>query len=368
MRITAIETVPYALPSRRPLSFANGAVKTAEHVLVRVHTDAGLTGIAEASPRSMTYGESPHSVVASVRDWFAPQLIGLDPRHRERGRVKYAHVIGNNTARAAIDIALWDVVAKAEGVSLFDRLGGYSEEVDVSHMLGMGAPSEVAAEAEEMRKRHGIRAFKVKVGLAAARDVEVFHAVRSAVGPDALLYVDANHGWTASEALRAVNAMAPGDLAWVEEPSPAADRVGRRWLAERLEVPIAGDESCITVRAAAHELAEGNCQIIALKTARTGITDSQRMLGLVEGMGAQIVVGSQLEGALGVAANLVFAAAHCATAATPAELTHHLRLQNDILVDMPEIKDGKLRVPNGPGLGVAIDEQKLARCRTDRER
>jgi len=367
MKVTAVEAIPYCLVSDRPVKFANGEVRGGHHVLVRVHGEDGHVGVAEASPRPMTYGDSPASVIDAIDKLFAPALVGLNILRVERFRHATRHVVHNHTARAALDIALWDLRAKARGERLADLLGGFAECVDVAHLLSLGSPAEVAAEATEVRERWGVKAFKIKVGLDPARDVEIASAVHAALGDDVCLYLDANHGYDAPTALRVANTLrdAGVPLAWFEEPSPAAAMSGRTWLSQHLPLPVAGDESCASLADAAREIRLGHVQLVALKAARTGFTESAQIIAAASALGAELVVGSQLEGALGAAANLSLAAAFSTTVSRPVELTYHLQLSDDIVRAPLSIVNGKALVPDAPGLGLEVDPDGLARLRLD---
>ncbi|MER7690909.1 hypothetical protein [Streptomyces sp. NPDC097610] len=109
MKITEIEAIPYSIPYTKPLRFASGEVHTAEHVLVRVHTDEGLTGVTDAPPRPFTYGETQQSVIGVIETIFAPQLTGMDAFARERIHARLHHTVGNPAAKSAVDMALWDI-------------------------------------------------------------------------------------------------------------------------------------------------------------------------------------------------------------------------------------------------------------------
>lgn len=217
----------------------------------------------------------------------------------------------------------------------------------------------------EIADPYGVNAFKLKVGRDPERDLAVVAAVREAVGPEALLYVDANHGYRAEEAIRVVRAMAEYGLAWVEEPCPAPDRRGRRFVAGSIEIPVLGDESCATLADAARELTDHSCRMVSIKTGRTGFTESRRILGLCQGLGANVVCGNHTDGMVGTLAILAFAVAHAESARLPAEVSF-LRCADHLLTTPLTICKGKLTAPQGDGLGVEIDEEKLARYRVDR--
>ena len=213
-------------------------------------------------------------------------------------------------------------------------------------MVSFAEPAEMAADAVEMHERFGVNTFKVKVGRAPALDIEAVRAVRDAL-PDADLYVDANRGWSYDDAVRAGDALAELGVRAIEEPISVEDRAGRLRLAERWAVPLAGDESCISLAHVDRALEEGAVRVVSIKTARTGFTESRRILDLCLARNVPVVVGSQYEGALGVLATIAFAAAFAATAGQPAEVTNFLDLADDLVVAAPEIRDGRAAVPAG---------------------
>jgi L-alanine-DL-glutamate epimerase-like enolase superfamily enzyme len=215
-----------------------------------------------------------------------------------------------------------------------------------------------------MNSRLGVRTFKLKVGRDPALDVAAVRAVREAL-PDANVYVDANRGWSYEDAVRAGDQLADLGVRAIEEPISVDDRAGRRRLAERWSVPLGGDESCISLAHVDRALDEGAVGVVSVKTARTGFTESRRILDLCLARSVPIVVGSQYEGAIGATATIAFAAAFAATAGQPAEITNFLDLADDLVVAGPQIRDGRAAVPAAPGLGIEIDEERLQRYRVD---
>lgn len=366
MKITGIEAIPFEIPLRRPFTFASGTAAVADHVLVRVVTDDGIVGQAEAPPRPYTYGESQTSIVAALRDWFSPALSGVDPFCRERISALLERTVGNHTAKAAIDIALWDIIGQAVSQPVHNLLGGYATAVQVSHMLGLGTPAEMVDEAILMRGTYGITAFKVKVGRSPASvDIKACKALRAALGDQAYLYLDANRGWRGDETLRALGALSDLNIVMLEEPGPADDILARRRIVDRSPVPIIGDESCTRLGEVARLLMDRSCDLVSIKTSRTGFTESGKILGLCEGLGAGVIVGNQIDGALSTLAGVSFAAAHRATTDRPAELAAFLDMTDDLLVDPPQISEGRLAPPQLPGLGIRVDQKKLQHYRVD---
>ena len=364
VRITAVEAIPFAVPYRRPAGFASGTVTAADNVLVRIHTDTGLVGHAEAQPRPYTYGETQASIVHTVGATLAGLLVGLNPLDTEVVSERCGRVAGNQVARGAVDLAVWDLVGKVLERPCHSLLGGYAADVTAAYMVSFGAPEEMAEDALDLHERLGVGTFKVKVGREPALDVAAVRAVREAL-PDADLYVDANRGWTYDAALRAGDALIDLGVRAIEEPISVDDRAGRLRLADRWAVPLVGDESCISLAHVDRALEEGAVRAVSVKTARTGFTESRRILDLCLARNVPVVVGSQYEGATGALATIGFAAAFAATAGHAAEVANFLDLADDLVVSPPEIRDGRASAPDAPGLGVEIDEERLQHYRVD---
>lgn len=366
MKITKIEAIPFSIPYRKPLRFASGHITDAEHVLVRVHTDDGLIGTAEAPPRPFTYGETQASIIGVINGIFAPQIIGLAPIERESIHAKLNRTVANPTAKSAIDMALWDLIGQSFGVPVTDLLGGYGNQMRVSHMVGFAEPSEMVAEAAGMRDRYGITTFKVKVGRRPIDlDVAACRALRAALGDTVELYIDGNRGWTPADSARALRAMADLDLQFAEELCPADDVLGRRWLVSQSSIPMFADESVSRPGEVTRELLDGAATGISIKTARTGFTYSQRVLFQCEGMGVDVVIGNQIDGQIGSLCSLAFGAAFELTSRRAGELSNFLDMSDDLLTEPLQIRDGSLRVREAPGLGIEIDIDKLTRYRQD---
>jgi L-Ala-D/L-Glu epimerase len=367
LKITRIEAIPFAIPYRKPLRFASGEVRVADHVLVRVHTDDGVVGTAEAPPRPYTYGETQESIVAVVGKLFAPDLVGLTLLEREVVHARLDRTIGNPAAKAAVDMAIWDALGRTLGLPVNQLLGGFTDRMRVCHMVGFAPAGQMVAEAERLRDELGIRTFKVKVGRRPVDlDVDACRALREALGADVELYVDGNRGWTAAEAARALRAMADLDLTMAEELSPADDVLGRRWLTGQTRIPTVADESVPTPGDVTRELLGGAATMISIKTARTGFSTSQRILHQCEGLGVEVVMGNQIDGQIGTACAVAFGAAHRSSSRRAGELSNFLDMSDDLLTEPLAIRGGELHVRPGPGTGIDIDPEKLTRYRTDR--
>jgi L-alanine-DL-glutamate epimerase-like enolase superfamily enzyme len=366
VKIVKVEAVPFAIPYRKPLRFASGEVHVADHVLVRVHTDDGVVGVAEAPPRPYTYGETQESIVAAVGRLFAPELVGLTLLERQVVHARMGRTVGNPAAKAAVDMAIWDALGRTLDLPVSGLLGGFTDRMRVAHMVGFAPDAEMVAEAERVRDLHGIRTFKVKVGRRPVDlDVGACRALRAALGPDVELYVDGNRGWTPSEAARALRAMADLDLTLSEELCPADEVLGRRWLTAQTPVPTVADESATTPGEVTRELLGGAATMISIKTARTGFSTSQAILHQCEGFGVEVVMGNQIDGQIGTMCTAVFGSAFAATSRRPGELSNFLDMADDLLTEPLEIRQGELQIRSAAGLGIEIDPDKLAHYRSD---
>nr|WP_296765281.1 enolase C-terminal domain-like protein [Rhodococcus sp. (in: high G+C Gram-positive bacteria)] len=366
MKITAVEAIPYSIDYRKPLRFASGEVHAADHVLVRVHTDDGIIGIADAPPRPFTYGETQRGMVAVIESIFAPQIIGLTLTDREIVHGRVNRTVRNPVAKAAIDMAIWDALGRTLDLPVTDLLGGYTDRMRVSHMLGFDTPEKMVDEATRMRDDYGIEVFKVKVGRRpVSLDTDVVRALRENLGDSVELYVDGNRGWSASESARAMAEMKDLGLTLAEELCPADDVLGRRWLVQQLDVPFVADESAVTPAEVTREILGGSATAVSIKTARSGFTGSTRTHHLCEGLGLEVVMGNQIDGQLGSACTVAFGSAFELTSRRAGELSNFLDMSDDLLTEPLQIHDGELAVRPGSGLGVEIDADKLERYRLD---
>lgn len=367
MKIVSIETIPYTIPYRRPLAFASGQVDEARHVLVRVHTDAGIVGQADVPPRPYTYGETQGSVLAVVEECFEPGLVGLDPFDRERAHEVMRRTVHNNTTRGAIDIALWDIIGQALEVPVHKLLGGYTDRMRVSHMLGFKESRVLLDEALRYRDEYGITTFKLKTGRRpVSLDIEACEVLRDGLGDEIEIYLDANRGWTANEAMQVLQRTAHLGLTGLEEPDDAKEALGRRQLVRQASIPIIGDESVPTAGDVSRELLSGGCTAICIKTARSGFTEATEILGLCSGLGVDVTMGNQVDTQVGSLATVTFGAAHELSSRRAGELSNFLDMSDDLLAEPLEIVDGAIAVRDVPGVGAAIDEEKLAHYRSDR--
>ncbi|MGA1838228.1 enolase C-terminal domain-like protein [Herbiconiux sp. 11R-BC] len=366
MKIQRVEAIPYTIPMKKPLHFASGSVHQIDHVLVRLTTDDGLVGVADIPPRPYTYGETQAGVVALLETLFSDALVGCDPLDRGRLHAALDRTVGNHATKGGVDIAIWDLIGKSVGQPVHRLLGGYTDSLRVAHMIGFAEPAAMVEEAQGFRDEYGIAVFKVKVGRRPlSLDIDLCFALREGLGTDVELYLDANRGWTATEAVQVLDATAGLGLTYFEEPDDAREILGRRRLVQLSRIPVVADESVPTLGDAAREIQTGGATALSIKTARSGFSESQKILAYAEALGVDVIMGNQIDSQIGSTATVTFGAAFAHSSRRAAELSNYLDMADDLVAEPLVIRDGVIAAPTVPGVGVDIDPEKLARYRTD---
>lgn len=358
MKVVSVALTPFKIALKRPVKFSTGLLTSAEHVLVDVTTEDGITGSAEAIPRPMIYGETLVSTMYAIEKLIAPELIGLSLLDREQFAHRMRHLAGNLVAKGAVELAAYDALGKALGVSCHSLLGGFEHSVRCTALVGAGPVESVVEQCLEMSASWGIDSFKLKVGMDLPRDIATMQAVRSAL-PTALIYADANHGFSPLEALSFIEATRDVGLSWIEEPCAEGDILARARVCSLSPIPVLGDETCTTLREVTTEVLGGRCTMISIKLARTGIGTSQRIRDFCQATGTGVLVGSQGDSSIGTRIGAAFAAATPTTAHNPAELGYFIDLEGDVCAEPVPLKDGRVHVSSAPGFGIAIDRERL---------
>ena len=364
LTIQDISTTVYRLPLHGHLQWGKHSVlNELKHVLVRVRLSNGAEGIAEAPPRPTIYGETPHSITSIIEHELKPRLIGQPPTDLSA----MYQIKNNHTAKGAIDMAVHDALAKSAGVSLLEQLQVASGKLQVSddlrithyalrvsYILGIGDDDTVLAEAQRVFEQ-GVRVLKVKVGRDWAGDVRRIATLQAQFRGAMAIYADANECLDSENAPRQLAQLAEMGVLYCEEPLPIEQIQARATLRAGEYMPLIADDSTFTERDLRRELALDTFDILNIKTARTGYTESLRMLVLARQAGKQIMVGSQASSALGTARAGIFAALPGIDC--PSELSFFLKLKEDVVKQRPLIQNGT--IPLEDLLKVEIDEDLL---------
>lgn len=340
-----------------------------DYNLVRVETDAGISGVGEAQADIGFFGESVEEVRVSVEDYLGPQLTGKDPFDREylSWLIDYR---GNSCAKAGIDMALHDLTGKVLGVPVAALLGGlHKSRVMVAVEIAGGPPDEMARECVAFMGR-GVRAFKPKIGANPELDADRLRAIREAVGPEVSIRADANQGYTPKEAIRLCRLAERYDvrLELLEQPVAAWDLQGMASVRRSVDIPIEADESCYTIHDAMQIVRHEAADVLNIKLSKVGgLYNAKKIAAIAEAAGLRCVLGTAFGLGLEIAAKLHLAASTMTVidAVEFTELGLHRNLlaaPHDTLLALP-LSDGCLPVPNGPGLGVTLDEEEVKLCR-----
>jgi len=364
LAIRNIEAIPVAIPMLRPIRWARGEISTIDNVIVVVTLSDGTQGIADAPPRPTIYGETQKSLIAIITDHFANALKGVHAFDLARVWSVFDAIAWNPTAKAAIDMALYDAQAKALGVSCAQLLGGTLKPLPVNWRLRLGSKKEMLADAEHMIKNHGFRALKVKCGIDRDKDIDILRALRKHTGDEIEITIDCNQGYSVQDLLEAAPYFEELNIALIEEPIPARDGAGKRFAAERMRVPISGDDSCMTPDDVLHELKLGGIRAVVIKCARTGYTQSRQILALARAHYTPVHNGTQADMQIGTAAAGHFACTYQAVHAH--EISSFLDAKDHVADQDLVIKNGDLILPEGPGIGFNLDAKKLAKYRLDK--
>lgn len=353
MTIAEVRTHRLTLPLHTPFVTALRTATTVDTLIVEVVDADGRTGFGEAPEVWRVTGASVAGAEACVRAQLGPVLLGRDPDDlvaccREVRRA----VAGNEAAKAAVDVALHDLAARRLGVPLARLLGGASLRVATDVTLSAGDAGSIAAAARE-RVAEGFAVLKLKVGLDAAGDLDRVRAVRDAVGPRVQLRLDANQGWTPREAVRVIRGVEDAglDVELVEQPVPHWDVDGLAWVSDRVQVPILADEAVYGVRDLVAVIRRRAADMVNVKLAKCGgLAPARVLLGLAEEHGLGTLVGSMMEGPIGVAAAASLAAAYGTTAVS--DLDAAWWLASPPVAGGPVYADANLLLADAPGLGI----------------
>lgn len=328
--IVAVQTQTYRLPMRGALSWGQaGHLSELRHVLVRLVLDTGHVGLAEAPPRPTIYGETPASIHAIIHNHLAPLVLGLDAEDGAAYAAALSTVANNQTARGALDIARYDALAAWRGQSLRQALGCRLERVRVSYILGIADLETMLAEARTVYES-GVRVLKVKVGRDFAADRRVLGALQAEfAGTDLSLYGDANEGLSPGQALLQLTQLKQLGLLYIEEPLPVRLLMDRAALRANSPLPLIADDSAFSPADLDRELGFNTFDILNIKPARTGITESVAMLNTARELGKGVMIGSQASSTLGTARAAMVAG--LTGVDHPSELSFCLKLEADIV-------------------------------------
>lgn len=353
MKIVKIETAEIKIPLVTPFKTALRTVDNVHDLVVRVTTDDGQEGFGEAPPTAVITGDTLGSIRCAIEDFIAPNLIGMDIENLD-GIMKKLHgcILKNTSAKAAVDMAIYDLFAKSCKKPLYQVLGGSKQEIETDLTISVNEIDEMVSDSLKAVEQ-GFGILKIKVGKESLKDIERIKAIRQAVGPDIKLRIDANQGWTAKDAVRIIRTLEDMgiEMDLVEQPVSAHDFEGMKFVTSQVATPILADESVFSPQDAIRLIQERAADLINIKLMKTGgIYEALKICSVAESYGVECMIGCMLESKIAVSA-----AAHLAAAKgviTRADLDGPSLCKIDPYTGGPIYEGSRILMTDACGIGI----------------
>ncbi|MBN2875044.1 MAG: dipeptide epimerase [Spirochaetales bacterium] len=353
MVITELRVGRVSILLKKPFKTALRTVESVEDVIVELHTDTGAVGYGEAPPTGVITGDTTGAIVGAITDHLAPAVVGLDVANLEEIMARIdASIVHNTSARAAIDIAVYDLYGQLYGAPLYRLWGGCRPRIVTDITISANDAERMAMDAAEAVAL-GYRTLKLKLGKDPVADVSRMQAIRDAVGFDVDLRVDANQGWKPKEAVRLIGAMEDAGLSLelVEQPVAAHDIEGLKYVTDHVQVPVMADESVFSVRDALRVMQTRAADIVNIKLMKTGgVHNALRICALAEVYGVECMMGCMLEAKVSVTAAVHLAAAK--KVITKVDLDGPVLCREDPVDGGAVFEESTIRPNDTPGLGI----------------
>lgn len=351
----------YRLPYVRDIQWVYAAESSGDYVLLKLVADSGATGIAEGVIKPTRTGYSPRSLAVALEDVVLPQLRRVDLADAGAVACALQKIPENRLARALVDNACWTLRAAAAGTPLWQLWGG-KREVEMCWLVTRQAPARMAAEAAEAVSKRGVRALALKGGQGWDTDMRMLSEVRAAVGTNVELFVDANGSYAREEALEYVHALAHAGVTIAEDPCPLAPDAAYAALQRDCGIPVLVDLACASADDARLFVGRG-ARALAAKPARIGLSEARAIDAVAAAGHARIALGMYYESALGTLISLQQAAALKSPRPVPASQSFYTLLKSQVMRLTPQIRDGKVELPNDADLEKFVDWKAIERLR-----
>jgi L-Ala-D/L-Glu epimerase len=379
-KIVKVECFPVSTPLKKPVIMPNTRITSIDSVVLKLTADDGTVGISDSGDTSSWYrGELQESIIGMISNVIAPRvLLGEDPCQIEKIVAKMDLLVrDNNQAKATVDFALHDLKGKLLGVPVYELLGGRTmEAARQGWVLSAGKPEDVAAEAKKA-KDVGFALFKMKIGYGTIQDdIDMVHAVRETVGPDAYLTIDANGFWSYEKALHIIRKIDSAGLDLIEQPLAHWDIEGMARLRAAVKTPIYADESAQELYNLKELIDRRACDGLFLKLQKAGgLLKSQRWLTLARLAGLPVhcgcMIGSGLEHS--PSAHL-WTSNEWATQGLNESIgplmihgtmeSRHIEPGTDIALNIPKFEGGLCYPNEGLGFGIELNDAFLVSHKT----
>lgn len=353
MKIQKIEIGKIFVPLAAPFKTALRTVEAIEDVVVRITADTGEVGYGEAPPTAAITGDTRDSVIGAVRDYITPAILGMEIENLD-GIMERLHgcIQKNTSAKACVDMAVYDLYGKRYSAPLYQLLGGYRKELETDVTISVNPVEEMVRDSRNA-VRFGCRILKIKVGKEGLRDLERITAIREAVGSNVKIRVDANQGWTVKEAIRILTAMEDRglEIELCEQPVKAHDLDGMRRITHAVSTPILADESVFSPEDAVEIIRTHAADLINIKLMKTGgIYGALKLCAVAETYGVECMMGCMLESKLAVTAGAHLAAAKGIV--TRVDLDGPALCRTDPFSGGPDFTGTRIVMNDLPGLGI----------------
>ena len=353
MKITAVRLGKISVPLRTPFKTALRTVSSVEDVIVEIHTDDGRIGYGEAPPTGPITGDTTLGIIGAIQDHIAKSIIGMDVDDFEDVLQKVQKsIVGNTSAKAAVDMALWDLYGQKYGIPVYKLMGGARKNITTDITISVNDPETMVRDSQIALDR-GYDCLKMKVGINPEMDVARLKAVRQAVGNDVTIRIDANQAWNAKQAVRILNAMQEQGLQieLVEQPVPAHDLEGMKYVTERSYVPVLADESLYSPADAATILRMGAADLLNIKLMKCGgLYNALKICTMAEVYGVECMIGCMLEAKISVNAAVHLACAK--KVITKVDLDGPVLCSEDPILGGSVFNEKDITVSDAPGLGI----------------
>ncbi|MCL2702840.1 MAG: dipeptide epimerase [Defluviitaleaceae bacterium] len=353
MKITDIKYERLRIKFKKPFVIAIGVMEYGETLIVKMTTDEGITGYGEASPYAPVTGETLDSVLIFL-ELFKPALIGQNPFELEKiHKAMNRQTVGNTSAKAAIDIALHDIIGKKLGMPVYQVLGGYRNSFVTDMTVGIGEPAVMAQDALNYAN-DGFNVIKVKAGINPGTDIEAIKQIRKAVGDGVKLRVDANQGWDVNSAIRVMREYEKYGVDAVEQPLVHWDLDGLAYVRSRTNIMVMADESLHSPEDAMKLAKKQAVDVFNIKLMKCGgLYPAARINAIGESAGIQCMLGCMIESRLGISASASFVAAQ--KNVTEADLDSFRHYDESAISGGFTLENGVITMLDKPGLGVDVD-------------
>lgn len=361
MKITEVRLGKISVPLRVPFKTALRTVNSVEDVVVEIHTDTGAIGYGEAPPTGVITGDTTGAIIGAIRDHISKAIIGKDVDDFENLMMAVqSSMVKNTSAKAAVDMALWDLYGQLYKIPAYKLMGGSRKTICTDITISVNNPETMAKDAADAIAR-GYDCLKVKVGKEPEKDIARLSAIREVVPKKTLIRIDANQGWEPKEAVRILNGMQERglDIEFVEQPVKGHDIEGLKYVTERSYVPVLADESVFSVEDAFKILQMRAADMINIKLMKCGgLYNGLKIATAAEVYGVECMIGCMLEAKISVNA-----AVHLACAKqiiTKIDLDGPVLCSEDPIIGGAVFNEKDIAVSDEPGLGIkGIEEGKI---------